>query len=138
MIDPLAGMPHFRHSEARYTMSLAEFEAAVDDAVARIPADLAAAIRNVAIVVEEHYEPQPGEDPGLILLGLYQGVPLTEQTEWSEVGALPDKISIFRQAILSQCRSREEVVEQILVTAIHEIAHYFGLDDAQLHDLGWG
>ncbi|WP_394940608.1 metallopeptidase family protein [Psychromicrobium sp. YIM B11713] len=134
MSDPLAGMPHF----GRYEMSLSDFENAVDDAVAQIPPDLAASIENVAIVVEERYLPRPGEDPHLVLLGLYQGVPLTERTEWSSIGHLPDKISIYRQAILDLCRSREEVVDQVLITVVHEIAHHFGIDDRTLHELGWG
>ncbi|GAA1049255.1 metallopeptidase family protein [Arthrobacter russicus] len=134
MTDPLASMPRF----GRYEMSLADFESAVDDAVAQIPPDLAASIENVAIVVEERYLPEPGEDPDTVLLGLYQGVPLTERTEWSDAGSLPDKISIYRQAILDICNNREEVVEEVLVTVVHEIAHFFGIDDAKLHDLGWG
>lgn len=67
MNDPLASMPRF----GRYEMSLEDFEAAVDDAVDQIPADLAAVINNVAIVVEEHYIPAADEDPHLVLLGLY-------------------------------------------------------------------
>lgn len=134
MNDPLASLPRF----GRYEMSLEDFEAAVDDAVDQIPADLAAVINNVAIVVEEHYIPATDEDPHLVLLGLYQGVPLTERTEWSDAGSLPDKISIFRQPILDICTNRQEVVEEVLVTVIHEIAHFFGIDDAKLHELGWG
>lgn len=134
MPNPLAGMPHF----GRYEMPLAEFESAVDDAVAQIPPDLAASIDNVAIVVEERYVPGPDEDPHLVLLGLYRGVPLTERTEWSGIGSLPDKISIYRQPILDICHSRQEVVEQILITVIHEVAHHFGIDDETLHELGWG
>ncbi|ABY24820.1 hypothetical cytosolic protein [Renibacterium salmoninarum ATCC 33209] len=134
MNDLLASLPRF----GRYEMSLEDFEAAVDDAVDQIPAVLAAVINNVAIVVEEHYIPTADEDPHLVLLGLYQGVPLTERTEWSDAGNLPDKISIFRQPILDICTNREEVVQEVLVTVIHEIAHFFGIDDAKLHELGWG
>lgn len=134
MTDPLASMPRF----GRYEMSLEEFESAVDDAVAQIPPELAASIGNVAIVVEEQYLPEPGEDPDIVLLGLYQGVPLTERTEWSDAGTLPDKISIYRQSILDICSTRDEVVEEVLVTVVHEIAHFFGIDDERLHELGWG
>lgn len=118
-------------------MSLEEFEQAVDDAVAQIPPDLAQAMNNVAIVVEEQYHPHPGEDPNVVLLGLYQGIPLTERTEWSEAGALPDKISLYRQPILDLCHTRGEVVQEILVTVVHEIAHHFGINDERLHELGW-
>ncbi|NYE96129.1 putative Zn-dependent protease with MMP-like domain [Psychromicrobium silvestre] len=134
MTDPLAGMPHF----GRYEMGLAEFEAAVDDAVAQIPAEFTAYLSNVAIVVEERYQPRPGQNPDLILLGLYRGVPLTKRTEWSGIGSLPDKICIYRQPILDLCRSREGVVRQVLITVVHEIAHHFGIDDRTLHELGWG
>ncbi|WP_018135455.1 metallopeptidase family protein [Acaricomes phytoseiuli] len=133
MKDPLAGMPHF----GRYEMSLAEFEQATDEAVAQLPPELAEAMNNVAIVIEERYAPGPDEDPGLVLLGLYQGVPLTERTEWSDAGTLPDKISIYRQPIMDLGYNRDEIVAQIRITVIHEIAHHFGIDDDRLHELGW-
>lgn len=115
-----------------------EFEAAVDDAIDRIPEDLANAMSNVAIFIEDNYEPGPGEDPDTVLLGIYEGTPLTERDGWWEAGSLPDRIVIFREAILEMCESREEVIEEVLVTVVHEVAHHFGIDDARLHELGWG
>ncbi len=115
-----------------------EFEEAVDDAIDRIPDDLAQAMDNVAIFVVEEYEPGPGEAPDTELLGLYEGTPLTERDGWWEAGSLPDRISIFRQPLMRLCTSREELVEEILVTVVHEVAHHFGIDDARLHELGWG
>nr|WP_196792030.1 metallopeptidase family protein [Motilibacter deserti] len=88
-------------------------------------------MRNVAVVVEE--EP-PEDDPEL--LGLYEGTPLTERGEWY-TGVLPDKISVFRGPLLRMCATREEVVEEVLVTVVHEVAHHFGIDDDRLHELGW-
>nr|WP_196791437.1 metallopeptidase family protein [Motilibacter aurantiacus] len=88
-------------------------------------------MRNVAVVVEE--EP-PEDDPEL--LGLYEGTPLTERGEWY-TGVLPDKISVFRGPLLRMCETREEVVEEVLVTVVHEVAHHFGIDDDRLHELGW-
>ncbi len=70
------------------------------------------------------------------LLGLYDGTPLTERDSWY-AGVLPDRISVFRQPTLAVCDTREEVVEEVLVTVVHEIAHHFGIDDDRLHELGW-
>ena len=70
------------------------------------------------------------------LLGLYDGVPLTERDEgWTMV--LPDRILIFRGPLERWCTDREELVEEITVTVIHEIAHHFGIPDERLHELGW-
>lgn len=121
-------------------MSLQDFEEAVDEAIDAIPDELAremAAMANVAVVIEDEYAPRPGDEPGLELLGLYEGVPLTERGAWWDAGSLPDRISIFRGPILRCCGSRAEVVHEIKVTVIHEVAHYFGIDDHRLHELGW-
>jgi predicted Zn-dependent protease with MMP-like domain len=115
-----------------------EFEEAVDDAIDLIPDDLARAMDNVAIFVVEEYEPGPGEPADAQLLGLYEGTPLTERDGWWDAGSLPDRISIFRGPLMRLCGSREELVEEILVTVVHEIAHHFGIDDDRLHELGWG
>lgn len=132
--NPLSSLPSF----GRFELSRAEFEDAVDNAVALIPAELAQAITNVGIVVEESYIPGPGEDPDTVLLGLYQGTPLTERGTWWDAGSLPDRITIYRQPILDSCLSSDEVTQEILVTVVHEIAHHFGINDERLHQLGWG
>lgn len=107
-----------------------EFERLVVDALDEIPEGLAAMVDNVAVVIEdEHAE----ED----LLGLYEGVPLTERDEYGGL-ALPDRITIYRTPIREMCTTRDEVVEEVLVTVVHELAHHFGLDDDELHRLGWG
>src|SRR6476660_4335472 len=123
---------------APFPMSEDEFEAAVGDALDRIPPELARAMDNVAVFIEDDYTPQPGEDPDTVLLGLYEGVPLTERDSWWDAGSLPDRITIFRQPILDICTSREDVIEEVTVTVVHEIAHLFGISDARLHELGWG
>ena len=115
-----------------------EFEEAVDDAIDLIPDDLAQAMDNVAIFVVEEYEPRPGEPADTELLGLYEGTPLTERDSWWEAGSLPDRISIFRGPLMRACESHDDLVEEILVTVVHEIAHHFGIDDERLHELGWG
>ena len=108
------------------------FEELVADALDEIPEELWRMMRNVAIVVEA--ESPPG---GPELLGLYEGVDLTRRG-WDYAGVLPDKISIFRGPILRMCETEEDVVEEVAVTVVHEIAHHFGIDDAKLHEWGWG
>ena len=108
-----------------------EFEEHVTDALDSIPASLLDLLENCVIVVED--EP-PADEPDL--LGVYDGVPLTERDH--EYGAvLPDRIVIFKNPTLRMCQTREEVVEEVGITVVHEIAHYFGIDDARLHDLGY-
>lgn len=114
-------------------MTPEEFEDAIADALDEIPPDLTAMMDNVVILVAE--EPPPGEEPDL--LGLYEGVPLTERDSWWAAGSLPDRITVFRGPTLRFCDSRDEVVEEIAVTVVHEIAHHFGIDDDRLHELGW-
>ena len=126
------------HDHVPFPMSEADFEAAVNDALDRIPADLAKTMNNVAIFIEDDYTPQPGEDPDTVLLGLYEGVPLTERDSWWDAGSLPDRITIYRRPILDICESREDVIEEVTVTVVHEIAHHFGISDDRLHELGWG
>src|SRR5450830_311185 len=121
-----------------FAMSADDFEAAVADALDRIPEELARTMNNVAVFIDDDYMPQPGEEPGTVLLGLYEGVPLTERDSWWEAGSLPDRITIFRDPILALCSSREEVVQEVTITVVHEIAHHFGIGDDRLHQLGWG
>jgi predicted Zn-dependent protease with MMP-like domain len=111
-------------------LSRETFEDLVAEALDTIPPELASEMRNVAIVVEDE-APQRG------LLGLYHGIPLTERGDW--YGAvLPDRISIYRNEILRICNTHEDVVDEVRVTVVHEIAHHFGIDDDRLHELGWG
>ncbi|MRH86220.1 hypothetical protein GFY24_01850 [Nocardia sp. SYP-A9097] len=114
------------------SMSDDRFEELVGDALDLIPGELAKAIDNVVVLIE----PRSDEDPHL--LGLYHGIALTERDFSHYGGALPDTITIYREAILGMCHSEEEVVQEVAITVIHEIAHYFGIDDDRLHQLGWG
>jgi len=113
-------------------MSRAEFEDAVRDALDLIPPELAEKMDNVVVLVEDD---APEDDPEL--LGLYEGVALTERDEWWAAGSLPDRITIYRNPTLAMCESVEEVVEEVAVTVVHEVAHHFGIDDDRLHELGW-
>ncbi len=108
-----------------------EFEDLVAAALDQVPAELAELVDNVVFMVEDW--PPPGEH----LLGLYQGIPLTQRgTHYA--GALPDRISIYRLPILRMCDTPADVIDQVRITVVHEIAHHFGIGDARLHELGYG
>ncbi|MCE0488036.1 metallopeptidase family protein [Ornithinimicrobium sediminis] len=109
-----------------------EFEDAIADALDMVPPALMDKLDNVVFLVED--EPPP-EDPEL--LGVYDGVPLTERAEaWG--GALPDRITVFRGPLTRMCEDREELLDEIAITVVHEIAHHFGIEEDRLHELGWG
>ena len=111
-------------------MTRQRFDELVGDALDLIPADLASAIDNVVILVQDRNADEPD------LLGLYEGVALTERDSWYG-GSLPDTITIYRKALLDVCDSEDQVVDEVAITVIHEIAHHFGIDDDRLHELGW-
>jgi predicted Zn-dependent protease with MMP-like domain len=113
-------------------MSREEFEEAVADALDAVPPEFARTMSNVVVLVEDD---APGGDE---LFGLYEGTPLTQRGDWWAAGSLPDRITIFRNPTTRACGSRGEVVRQVRVTVLHEIAHHFGIDDARLDELGWG
>jgi predicted Zn-dependent protease with MMP-like domain len=105
------------------------FEELVGDALDALPEELARFIDNVVVVVEDD-----SDDPDL--LGYYEGVPLTERHDYGSM-VMPDRIVIFRRPICAICDSEEDVVEEVLVTVVHELAHHFGIDDDRLEELGW-
>ena len=107
----------------------AHFEEMVVTALDDLPEELGRLMNNVAVTVQ--HEPGP---PGL--LGLYQGIPLTSRTT-QYMGVLPDRITIYRQAICAICWSEDQVADQVRRTVIHEVAHHFGIDDDRLDELGW-
>ena len=128
--------PRRRHrrrgpSRVAVRMSPQRFDELVSDALDLIPPELAAAIDNVVVLVEARNPDEPD------LLGLYHGVALTERDSWY-AGSLPDTITIYRDALLEVCEDEDEVVDEVAITVIHEIAHHFGIDDERLHELGWG
>lgn len=108
-----------------------DFDVLVDRAFARIPSALTDLLDNVVLFVEDD---APAHDPDL--LGLYEGVPLTERGD-TYSGSLPDRIFVYRRPILAICESEEDVVGEVGITVAHEIAHHFGIDDERLHDLGY-
>lgn len=108
-----------------------EFEELVSAALDQLPERFASAMDNVVVLVEDRHPEEP------TLLGLYEGIALTERDS-HYAGVLPDRITIYREAIMDICRSRDEVVDEVRITVVHEIAHHFGIDDDTLHALGWG
>jgi predicted Zn-dependent protease with MMP-like domain len=106
-----------------------EFETMVADALDALPEVIANAMDNVAIVI--------GEWPEDDLLGLYEGVPLTERGPMGYGGVMPDVITIYRGPLCDDARDRGDLVAQVRVTVLHEIGHHFGIDDARLDELGW-
>ena len=116
-----------------------DFEALVADALDSLPPEIAARMENVQVVVED--EPSAATlatlSPGTSLFGLYHGIPLTKRGA-GYGNVLPDKISIYRGPITRYWRTPDRIRDQIRRTVIHEIGHYFGIDEERLHELGWG
>lgn len=109
-----------------------DFDAAVSDALEMVPAGIATHMENVALFISD--DPPP-EEPGI--LGVYNGTPLTERGEsWGFV--LPDTIELFKNPLIAFATDPEDLREQIAITVVHEIAHHYGISDAELHRLGWG
>ena len=105
------------------------FDDHVAAALDELPAEIAAALVNVAVVVEDEHP----EDPDLF--GLYQGIPLPERGD--DAGLLPDKISIYRIPLEESFPEPDELREEIRITVLHELGHYFGLDEDRIAELGY-
>ena len=114
-----------------YAVSEERFDELVDDALDRIPEEFARRMRNLVILVRDYHEDDP------YTLGLYEGVALTERTH-DHTGFLPDAIFIYRGALQDYCNSEEELAHEVEVTVFHELGHYFGIEEEDLHRLGWG
>lgn len=115
-----------------FPLSDDEFDDAIADALGLIPSPLQAMLDNVVfLVMDEPLDDEPE------LLGVYDGIPITERNEsWG--GDLPDRITLFRGPLSRMCANREELVREIGVTVLHEVAHYFGINEERVHALGWG
>ena len=115
-------------------VSPGEFEELVAEALDSIPAEFQKHLVNTLVSVEEDPSPATLREldvpPGSTLFGLYTGTPMTKRE--SNFAALPDAIVLFRGPILRFCRTRQQVVEQIRKTVVHEIGHFFGLADDEL------
>lgn len=114
-----------------YSVSAERFDEMVDDALDKLPADVLRRMRNVVVLVEDFNEENPS------ILGLYEGVPLTERT-FDHTGFLPDGIFIYKSALEAIAHSEQHLAAQVEVTVFHEVGHYFGIEEDRLHQLGWG
>ena len=107
------------------------FEALVVDELDQLPDDMVDGLENVVFVVEDR-----PEDGSLDTLGLYEGWAITERDRYG-FGEMPDRIILFREPLLAICDDEDELRDEIHVTLVHEIAHFYGIDDDRLHELGW-
>ncbi|MBX5489941.1 MAG: metallopeptidase family protein [Chloroflexi bacterium] len=116
-------------------VSPARFERLVREALRELPPTFARRLENVAILIADRPSPEQlralGLAPGETLFGLYEGTPLAERGTGYHL-ALPDRITIFRQPIIEACGSSREIKEEVRLTVIHELGHFFGLGDADL------
>lgn len=124
-------------------ISEAEFEEAVRDGLDEVPTQLLDILDNVAFFIEdepgsEHADPGLSPEENAELLGIYLGTPLTERGEGWAMGALPDRIVLFRGPLTRMCRDMDELREEIAITIVHEAGHHVGIDEERLHELGWG
>jgi predicted Zn-dependent protease with MMP-like domain len=119
-------------------MTREAFTRLVEEALREIPGRFRAAMKNVAVVVED--EPPPDVlqelevEPGDTLFGLYQGIPLTERG-WGHGNALPDRISIYQRPIVEACADAEEIRDCVAETVIHEFGHYFGMSEEEIEEI---
>ena len=111
-------------------LSADEFERLVEAELDALPADMLEGLENIAFVIED--EPDDGED----LFGRYEGVDLTQRGQYG-FGELPDRIVLFRLPHLDAAESLQELRDEVRTTLVHEIGHFYGLDDDRLHELGW-
>lgn len=109
-----------------------EFDALVEQAFEELPEQLCEGIDNLIIVVED--EPEDGSE----VLGVYEGVALTERDTNYGLGFLPDRIVLFKGPLTRLCRDLDELIDEIAITLIHELGHFHGIEEQRLHELGWG
>jgi len=110
-------------------VSEAQFERLVQDALDAMPANLMAQMDNVLFVIEDRGDPPD-------VLGLYDGIPVTERGDYGGM-VMPDTIYLYRLALCDFVDTEQELVNEVRVTVVHEIAHHFGIEDDRLHELGW-
>lgn len=129
LVTRLMGQSPVSYAAAVRPVPMDRFEDLVAAALDELPEPLAARMDNVAVCIDEVHG---SED----LLGLYEGIPLTERDEYGMM-ELPDTITVYRDPICAVCGDEDEVVEQVRITVVHEVAHHFGIDDDALDELGW-
>lgn len=112
-------------------MDAEAFEALVASELDALPDEMVDGLDNVVLVVEDR-----PEDGSMDLFGLYDGLAITERDRYG-LGELPDRIMIYREPHLQACDDLDELRDEVHTTLVHEIAHYYGIDDQRLHELGW-
>jgi predicted Zn-dependent protease with MMP-like domain len=128
--SPARGQGEGYRSAAMEPIPQERFEELVGRALDELPDALWDRFDNVAVVVEDEHPDEPD------LLGIYEGIPLTERADY--FGVLPDRIAIFRLPLCDMCEDEDDLVEEVKITVVHELAHHMGIDDDHLHELGWG
>jgi predicted Zn-dependent protease with MMP-like domain len=128
--DPSSPGTEHRYAATMFTVSNERFEELAAEALASLPAELAAMMENVAVIVEDQAQ-------GRSLFGLYEGVPLTQRGPMSYSGVMPDRITLYQSTICRYCDDEIDVMRQVRKTVIHEVAHHFGISDPRLEELGW-
>ena len=122
-------------------LSADEFEDLVVAALDSLPEELLELMENVDVTIERWPSRDQLDDAGIdrgTLLGLYEGIPLTERHSSGYNLVMPDKITIFQRPIEQMCDSQAEIVDQVRKTVVHEVAHHFGIGEETLRELGWG
>jgi predicted Zn-dependent protease with MMP-like domain len=120
-----------------FTVDESRFERMVVDALDEIPPELSRAMENVAVVVEEWPSPEQAARTSGILLGLYEGVPITRRGPISYSGVAPDHITVFRGSLCALAHDEADLERRVRVTVLHEVGHYFGMSDERLREMGW-
>ncbi len=110
-------------------MTAEAFESLVTEVLDGLEDEIVEGLENVVFLVEDEH---PDED----LMGLYEGVAITDRGQYG-FGELPDRIMVYRLPHLDACDTEEELRDEVRTTLVHEIAHFYGIDDEQLHELGW-
>jgi len=118
-------------------VSLDRFEELVADALDSIPEDLGRHMENVAVVVADWPTPEQLDGRDGTLLGLYEGIDILDRSPIGYTGVMPDRITIFRGPLCQLARDEDDLAQQVRVTVLHEVGHYFGLSDDRLRELGW-
>lgn len=108
-----------------------EFEAMINDALDTIPDEFAKHMTNMVVLARDFNYDDP------TLLGFFEGVPLTEQHS-NHTGFLPDAVFVYKNALEAMCADVDQLREEVKITVLHEVGHYFGLEEHELHELGWG
>jgi predicted Zn-dependent protease with MMP-like domain len=131
LLQPAAPFTRQNH-RMRTGISAERFERLVADAMDRLPTWVQERLDNVEVLVEAV---PPQDQPGL--LGLYEGIPLTRRGMWYS-GVLPDRITLFRRTLVEAAADEEHLERLVAETVVHEVAHFFGISDQRLTELGWG